>query len=78
MTPRGSRKHAAGVGIPVRLETTAEPPVNNIAVTRMLVMRPNTVKTKWADVPYRALTTSRKVYSSQYLSFGVRSRLRLT
>lgn len=78
MTPRGSRKHAAGVGIPVRLETTAEPPVNNIAVTRMLVMRPNTVKTKWADVPYRALTTSRKVYSSHCLSSGVRSRLRLT
>ena len=44
-TPNGSRKQAAGVGIPVRLETTAEPPVNNIAVTRMLVMSPKTVKT---------------------------------
>lgn len=44
-TPNGSRKQAAGVGIPVRLETTAEPPVNSIAVTRMLVMSPKTVKT---------------------------------
>jgi len=64
MTPKGSKKQAAGVGIPVRVETTAEPPVNSIAVTRMLVMRPKTVKTKWAGVPYRALMTSRKVYSS--------------
>lgn len=45
ITPNGSKKQAAAVGIPVRVETTAEPPVNNIAVTRMLVMRPKTVKT---------------------------------
>jgi hypothetical protein len=44
-TPNGSRKQAAGVGIPVRLDTTAEPPVNNMAVTRMLVINPKTVKT---------------------------------
>ena len=31
--------------MPVREEMTAAPPVNNIAVTRMLVMMPNTVKT---------------------------------
>ena len=31
--------------IPVRDEMTAAPPVNNIAVTRMLVMIPNTAKT---------------------------------
>lgn len=44
-TPKGSKKHAAGVGIPVKEETTAEPPVNSMAVTRMLVIRPKTVKT---------------------------------
>lgn len=62
ITPRGNKKQAAGVGIPVRLDTTADPPVNNMAVTRMLVIRPKTVKTRWAGVPYRALITSRKVY----------------
>jgi hypothetical protein len=46
MTPKGSRKQAAAVGMPVRVETTAEPPVNNMAVTRILVMRPKTVKTR--------------------------------
>ena len=61
-TPNGSRKQAAGVGIPVRELTTAEPPVNNMAVTRMFVINPKTVKTMWALMPYRALTTSRKVY----------------
>ena len=44
-TPKGSKKQAAGVGIPVKEETTAEPPVNNMAVTRILVIRPKTVKT---------------------------------
>jgi hypothetical protein len=44
-TPSGSKKHAAGVGIPVNEVTTADPPVNNIAVTRILVINPKTVKT---------------------------------
>lgn len=44
-TPKGRRKQAAAVGIPVRLETTAEPPVSNMAVTRIFVMSPKTVKT---------------------------------
>ena len=61
-TPNGSRKMAATVGIPVRALTTAEPPTNNIAVTRMLVIKPKTIKTTWASVPYLALITSRKVY----------------
>jgi len=61
ITPSGSKKQAAGVGIPVRAETTAEPPVNNIAVTRILVMRPKTMNTTWAATPYLALMTSRKV-----------------
>jgi len=39
-TPTGSRKQAAAVGTPVRDEATAEPPVSNMAVTRMFVMRP--------------------------------------
>jgi hypothetical protein len=60
-TPRGSKKQAAGVGMPVKDETTAEPPVKSIAVTRMLVINPKTVKTMWVWVPYRALMTSRKV-----------------
>ena len=61
-TPRGNKKQAAGVGIPVSDETTAEPPVNNMAVTRMLVIKPKTVKTRWASMPYLALMTSRKVW----------------
>ena len=36
----GSRKQAAAVGIPVRSLTTAEPPVSNMAVTRILVIKP--------------------------------------
>ena len=43
-TPNGSKKQAAAVGIPVKEVTTAEPPVNNMAVTRMLVIKPKTVK----------------------------------
>lgn len=62
MTPNGSKKQAAGVGIPVREDTTAEPPVNNMAVTRILVIKPKTVKTIWASTPYLALMTSRKVW----------------
>ncbi len=46
ITPSGSKKHAAGVGIPVREDTTAEPPVNSMAVTRILVIKPKTVKTR--------------------------------
>lgn len=60
-TPNGSRKQAAGVGIPVKDDTTAEPPVNSMAVTRMLVIKPNTVKVMCAYVPYLALMTSRNV-----------------
>lgn len=60
-TPNGNRKQAAAVGIPVNEETTAEPPVNNMAVTRMLVIKPKTMKTQWAGVPYLARMTSRKV-----------------
>ena len=61
ITPNGSKKQAAAVGIPVREETTAEPPVNSMAVTRTLVIRPNTVKVMCAVTPYLALMTSRKV-----------------
>lgn len=35
----------AAVGIPVKEDTTAEPPVKSIAVTRILVINPKTVKT---------------------------------
>jgi hypothetical protein len=48
--------------MPVKEDTTADPPVNNIAVTRMFVIKPNTVKTICAPTPYLALITSRKVY----------------
>lgn len=61
MTPIGSKKQAATVFIPVKELMTAAPPVNNIAVTRMLVMIPKTAKTIWVVVPNRALMTSRKV-----------------
>ena len=45
MTPSGSRKQAAAVGIPVKDEMTAEPPVSNIAVTKILVKRPKKANT---------------------------------
>ena len=45
ITPSGSKKHAAAVGIPVKEEITAEPPVSNMAVTRILVKQPKTAKT---------------------------------
>ena len=45
-TPRGSRKQAAAVGTPVKELMTADPPVNNIAVTSMLVKRPKVMYTK--------------------------------
>jgi len=64
MTPNGKRKHAAAVGMPVKEEITADPPVSNMAVTRMLVKRPNTAKTMCAAVPYRARIASRKVYQA--------------
>jgi hypothetical protein len=60
-TPSGKRKQAAAVGTPVREEMTADPPVSNMAVTRMLVKRPNVMYTKWVAVPYRALTASKNV-----------------
>ncbi|EKG18540.1 hypothetical protein MPH_04342 [Macrophomina phaseolina MS6] len=50
-TPTGSRKQAAAVGTPVRAVTTAEPPVRSIAVTRILVIRPKTMKTMWVTAP---------------------------
>jgi hypothetical protein len=39
-TPRGRRKQAAAVGTPVSAEMTADPPVSNMAVTKILVKRP--------------------------------------
>lgn len=42
-TPTGSKKHAAAVGTPVKEEATADPPVSNIAVTRILVIRPKVI-----------------------------------
>lgn len=42
-TPNGNKKQAAAVGIPVKEFTTAEPPVNSMAVTRMFVIKPKTV-----------------------------------
>src|SRR5438034_4565114 len=53
MTPTGRRKQAAAVGMPVSELTTTDPPVSSMAVTRMLVMRPNVVKTRCAYVPTR-------------------------
>ena len=41
---------------------TADPPVNNMAVTSMLVKRPNVMYTKCVAFPYRARTASRNVY----------------
>ena len=41
----------AGVGMPVSDETTAEPPVSSIAVTKILVIKPKTVNTMCATVP---------------------------
>ena len=38
--------------LPVRALKAALPPVNNIAVTRILVINPKTVKTKWVVMPY--------------------------
>jgi hypothetical protein len=50
-TPRGSRKHAAAVGTPVRAFTTADPPVRSIAETRVLVKSPKVMNTKWVAAP---------------------------
>jgi hypothetical protein len=61
-TPSGRRKQAAGVGMPVKAVTTADPPVNSIAVTRMLVIKPKMMNVICVGVPYLALMTSRKVY----------------
>jgi hypothetical protein len=61
ITPNGNKKHAAGVGTPVRPVKAALPPVRSIEVTRMLVINPKTVKTKWVSMPYLALITSRNV-----------------
>jgi hypothetical protein len=60
-TPTGRRKQAAAVGTPHKELATALPPVNNMAVTRMLVMRPNTKNTMCVTTPYLALMTSRNV-----------------
>lgn len=45
-TPKGNRKHAAAVCMPVSDVTTADPPVKSMAVTRMLVNKPKQMKTK--------------------------------
>lgn len=50
-TPRGNRKQAASVGMPVRDVTTAEPPTTSIKVTRMLVNRPKQMKTQCVKRP---------------------------
>ena len=50
-TPKGKRKQAAAVCMPVREVTTADPPVSSMAVTRMLVNRPKQMKTKWVTRP---------------------------
>lgn len=50
--------------MPVRAATTSAPPVNNIAVTRMFVIKPKVMKIACVNVPYRALIISRKVYAS--------------
>lgn len=50
-TPKGRRKQAAAVSIPVKEVTTAEPPVKSMAVTRMLVNNPKQMKTQWVRQP---------------------------
>lgn len=40
--PTGSKKHIAAVGTPFNYITTAEPPVSNIAVTRIFGIKPKT------------------------------------
>ena len=50
-TPKGNRKHAAAVCMPVSDVTTADPPVKSMAVTRMLVNKPKQMKTKWVSRP---------------------------
>jgi hypothetical protein len=74
-TPIGRRKQAAAVGTPQRELATALPPVNSIAVTRMLVMRPKIKKTMCVTTPYLALMTSRKVCAlgARRLSLSARS-----
>jgi len=51
MTPNGSKKQAAGVGTPVKAVNAVDPPVKSIAVTKIFVNRPKTVKTKWVAMP---------------------------
>jgi hypothetical protein len=58
---RLSSDAALTVGTPVSDSTTAEPPVSNIAVTKILVMRPKVMKTPWVAAPYRARMASRNV-----------------
>lgn len=55
--------------MPVKLVTTAEPPVNSIAVTRMLVMSPKTIKTQCVTAPYLRFHQHGKLRSpiSKYL-----------
>jgi hypothetical protein len=89
ITPRGSRKQAAGVGtpskvslgqrsnnlkyLPVSALKAALPPVKSIAVTRILVINPNTVKTKWVVMPYLITIFVRSYTESEmfcnYLAF---------
>ena len=51
MTPSGSRKHAAGVEIPVKAVNAEDPPVKSMAVTKMFVKRPKVTKTKCVVMP---------------------------
>jgi hypothetical protein len=50
-TPRGSRKQAAAVGIPVIELATAEPPARSMADTRMFVIRQKTIYTTCVKRP---------------------------
>src|SRR5436190_18848659 len=54
--------------IPVSERTTADPPVNSMAVTRTFVMRPNIMKTRCAHVPgsnqYHILTWAESLYTN--------------
>lgn len=71
----GSRKQEATVLTPVIVDNTAEPPVRSIAVTRMFVIRQNTMKTQCTYGPYRAWMTSKKVWAFGALLFSSMARV---
>lgn len=71
-TPKGIRKHAAMVFMPVRLVTVADPPRTSIEDTMMFVANPKNMKTKWASFPHRVAMISNHVcaYGAFNLSFA--------